>query len=252
MPKTTKEILAELVEAEKVANTAIETIEYKFRGGWGMKIAGAKEDLPLLKAKYKESLADLVAAKVGISDITPEFKDAVTASYPSVGVEMYVVDGEGLYKALVDSFWTTMGERKEFMSLQYNYLNDLVQQVTRQLDVHYTGLELPVTQFLSYDHALEVIEASIKTVYGKYLNKLFVEQRVAELAFADKAVDPFIVMVTGPDTELVEFLFGKNTVNLKPKKFVAKGVINQEKLKEFFTTITNDILNPTTEVQKEQ
>ena len=251
----------ELESVSTTANMNLDDIPSNTRGGWSASIAAAKERLPGVQARYKDSLLQNAVAIFVSGD---KAKVAEFTSLIRSENEGLVVDANALYDRLARDVTMTLPDNRgiEWGITQTHKLHLSLQEV-----MHEVGLrELPMPSngtapFVNgYDDVLENVKGLMRAAVGGTLNKLYLEKDLIGEAMKIRYTSSMVpVIVTGADqAEIYDLsrVFGRGSTDvaipdgtLVDKEFLVKTFKEINKKLKNKKNATEDTVtaNPATE-----
>jgi hypothetical protein len=218
-------ILNEIASYEEVIDLDLDSVRPQVRPGFESRKRDAKDNLPLLKAKYeREALSHSIGFFV---DGTPE----QVKSFSEVSAEeggTITVSASAMYERLAKPSHAAMGGSREFTAGDMSLLVNELKEVMRELDIH--DIDSPSLTGL---HVLHTFEDVVSFVRGMLLstqggsdglNRKYVQKSMLDTALkarhANTALPVVVVGATTADKDNLAPLFTKSVVVSIPEEQV--------------------------------
>lgn len=206
-----EDALAKLHETEKTANLDINTIDWKIRAGWGMRINAAKFDLNAVTADYQKALGEAIKKKVFMSGSD----DAIAKFISIVGdgdVDGLSVDASAFYRKLADRVGPTLGTRGEFQVTQWKIIDNVLRSMQDELGKQHKVKHMTAdigTVISSHEQLVGFIRDGMRKSNGDKLNIIMINQRITKQAIAIEQTEPCLLFIKGAkDDEIAALAVG--------------------------------------------
>ncbi len=206
-----EDALKKLQETELTANLDINTVDWKQRAGWGMRINAAKYDLKAVTADYQKALGEQIRKKVFMAGSD----EAISQFVAIVGdgdVGGLSIDASAFYRKLADRTSPTLGTRGEFSVTQWKIIDSVLKSMQDELGKQHKVMHMTAeigTVITSYDQLLNFIREGIRKTNGDKLNIIMINQRITKQAIAIEQTDPCLLFIRGAkDDEIANLAVG--------------------------------------------
>lgn len=184
-----EQILNEIEQLEKLANTDVESMAYTVQAGWATAKANAKKQLVEVKEKYINELLKVTDA----SSVEGTLK----------------VDTQALYNTLAQPLeeMFVLTNNRRFASAELEILTNFMYQIGEQLGVTYFyPLQINSVMFLNtYDELKAYVKQLVRASVGDEFNKLYIRNYIKNEAIAQKVTKPtLILLLNASEPELSE------------------------------------------------